>query len=161
MSSIDTTSRSTKIAYWGTTGLAALAMASGGVADIARSPQVLAGMAHLGYPAYFVTLLGVWKVLGAAALVAPRFPRLKEWAYAGILFDLTGAAFSHAASGDPAGKVLVPLVLAGLLMASWALRPASRRLPSATTAAPSAAKPATATVASGQGAVGLDAATAR
>jgi uncharacterized membrane protein YphA (DoxX/SURF4 family) len=160
MSSIDTTRRTTQIAYWGTTGLAVLAMAVGGVADLTRSPQVVAGMAHLGYPAYFVTLLGVWKVLGAAALVAPRFPRLKEWAYAGILFDLTGAAVSHAASGDPVAKVLVPLVLAALVMASWALRPASRRLPSAT-AAPSAAEPATAMAAAARGQVGLGAATAR
>jgi len=74
------------------------------------------------------TLLGVWKLLGAAAIAAPGLPRLKEWAYAGVLFDLSGAAFSHASSGDPAAKVAVPLVLLGLAAVSWAFRPASRRL---------------------------------
>ena len=85
-------------------------------------------MAALGYPAYFVTILGARKLLGGLALLAPRLPRLKEWAYAGIAFDLTGAAFSHAAVAHPAAKVIAPLVILGLAAASWALRPASRRL---------------------------------
>ncbi|WP_437303061.1 DoxX family protein [Sorangium sp. So ce388] len=119
------------IGYWISTGLLGLAFAAGGLADLAGSPQVLDGMAHLGYPPYFATLLGVWKVLGAVALLAPRFPRLKEWAYAGIFFDLTGAAASHAAVGDAAGQVMTPLVLVTIAAASWALRPESRRLASA------------------------------
>ncbi|XXT15488.1 DoxX family protein [Sorangium sp. So ce429] len=119
------------IGYWISTGLLGLAFAAGGLADLAGSPQVLEGMAHLGYPPYFATLLGVWKVLGAVALLAPRFPRLKEWAYAGIFFDLTGAAASHAAVGDAAGQVMTPLVLVTVAAASWALRPESRRLASA------------------------------
>ena len=115
-------------AYWITTTLIALAMLSGGAAYLLRVAEPLRGMAELGYPAYFVTLLGIWKVLGGLALLAPRFPLLKEWAYAGIAFDLTGAAFSHAAVGDPGAKVIVPLVLLAITAASWALRPASRRL---------------------------------
>jgi len=71
-------------------------------------------------------------VLGGLAILAPRLPRLKEWAYAGIAFDLIGAAISHAAMGDPAAKVIVPLVILGIAAASWALRPASRRLGAAT-----------------------------
>ncbi|WP_437551945.1 DoxX family protein [Sorangium sp. So ce367] len=118
------------IGYWIATGLLGFAFAAGGLADLSGSPQVLEGMAHLGYPAYFATLLGAWKVLGAVALFAPRFPRLKEWAYAGIFFDLTGAAASHAAVGDGAGKVLTPLFLVAIAAASWALRPESRRLAS-------------------------------
>jgi hypothetical protein len=89
-------------------------------------------MAELGYPAYFVTILGTWKVLGAFSILAPRLPRLKEWAYAGIAFDLTGAAFSHAAMDHPAVKLIVPLVLLGIAAASWALRPPSRMLGAAT-----------------------------
>jgi uncharacterized membrane protein YphA (DoxX/SURF4 family) len=116
------------IGYWAATGLVAFAFVMGGVADLTRSPDVLAGMAHLGYPAYFAIILGVWKVLGGAALLAPGLPRLKEWAYAGIAFDLTGAAASHAAMGDGAGKVVVPLVLLALAAASWALRPEGRIL---------------------------------
>jgi uncharacterized membrane protein YphA (DoxX/SURF4 family) len=114
--------------YWTTTTLIALAFLSGGAAYLFRVDAPLRGMAALGYPAYFVTILGFWKVLGGLAILAPRLPRLKEWAYAGIAFDLIGAAFSHAAMGEPAAKVIVPLVLLGIAAASWALRPASRIL---------------------------------
>ena len=86
------------------------------------------GLGSLGYPAYFVTILGTWKVLGGLAILAPRTPRLKEWAYAGIAFDLTGAAFSHISVGQPVVKAIVPLVILGVAVASWALRPASRVL---------------------------------
>ena len=117
-----------KIGYWAATGLAAFAFAMGGAMDLSGSKDVIDGLAHLGYPAYFATLIGVWKVLGAVAIVAPRFPRLKEWAYAGMMFDLTGAAFSHAMSHDPPANVVTPLVLAVIVAASWALRPESRVL---------------------------------
>lgn len=116
------------IGYWVTTGLLALAFGMGGMADLARGPEMVESMAKLGYPAYFLLILGVWKVLAVPALLAPKLPRLKEWAYAGIAFDLTGAAFSHAAAGDPAGKIITPLVILGIAAASWALRPAARKL---------------------------------
>jgi uncharacterized membrane protein YphA (DoxX/SURF4 family) len=127
-------------AYWTATVLIALSMLSGGAAYLARAEEPLRGMAELGYPAYFVTILGVWKVLGGLAILAPRLPRLKEWAYAGIAFDLIGAAFSHAAVGQPAVKVIVPLVFLGIAAASWALRPASRKLNAVT------GEPATASI---------------
>jgi uncharacterized membrane protein YphA (DoxX/SURF4 family) len=113
------------IGYWAATAILALQFLVGGLVTLARPPQVLAGMEHLGYPAYFGLILGVWKVLGAVAVLAPRFPRLKEWAYAGIFFDLTGAVVSHAASGD-GPQALGPLVFVALAVASWALRPSSR-----------------------------------
>lgn len=116
------------IGYWAATGLLAAAFFMGGAMDLAHPPELMQGMAKLGYPAYFMTILGTWKVLGALAILAPRTARLKEWAYAGMVFDLTGAAASHLASGDPANKIVTPLVLVGLLAASWALRPASRVL---------------------------------
>jgi uncharacterized membrane protein YphA (DoxX/SURF4 family) len=116
------------IGYWATTGIVALALAAGGAGQLARSADTIAAFAHLGYPAYVVLLLGIWKVLGAAALLLPRSPRLKEWAYAGLTFLFTGAAVSHAAVGDPAGKVITPLVLLALAATSWALRPKSRVL---------------------------------
>src|SRR5690349_4254998 len=78
------------LAYWITTGLLAAAFAMGGAMDLARPPEMLAGMQHLGYPSYFLLILGAWKVLAAPALLAPGFARLKEWAYAGIVFDLSG-----------------------------------------------------------------------
>jgi uncharacterized membrane protein YphA (DoxX/SURF4 family) len=114
--------------YWTTTTLVALAFLTGGAAYLARADEPVRGMAALGYPAYFVTILGAWKLLGGLALLAPRLPRLKEWAYAGIAFDLTGAAFSHVAVGHPAAKAIVPLAILGIAAGSWALRPASRRL---------------------------------
>jgi len=114
--------------FWISTGLLAAVLLLGGAMDVLRAPPVVQTITALGYPAYVATLLGVWKLLGAAAIAAPGLPRLKEWAYAGVLLDLSGAAFSHASSGDPAAKVAVPLVLLGLAAVSWAFRPASRRL---------------------------------
>ena len=115
-------------AYWIATGLTFLAFAAGGLADLAGGADVREGMTHLGYPAYVATLLGIWKVLGAVAVIAPGLPRLKEWAYAGIVFDLTGAAVSHASSGDSIGKIVTPLAILAVAGVSWALRPASRSL---------------------------------
>ena len=116
------------IAYWVSTTLIAAAFLFGGAIDAAAQPPTVAFLAHLGYPAYFCTLIGVWKVLGGVVVLVPRLPRLKEWAYAGIFFDLTGAAISHAASGDSASHVMVPLVLACVAFVSWVLRPQSRML---------------------------------
>src|SRR5690349_12504324 len=121
-------SRARSASYWTTTTLIALAFLSGGAAYLARAEAPVRGLAELGYPAYFVVILGGWKLLGGLAILAPRLPRVKEWAYAGIAFDLLGAAFSHAAVGHPVAKVSVPLVLLAIATASWALRPASRRL---------------------------------
>jgi uncharacterized membrane protein YphA (DoxX/SURF4 family) len=114
--------------YWIVTVLAALLFAVPGTALLLRVPHFTQDMAHLGYPAYFLTILGIWKILGAAAIVAPRLPRLKEWAYAGMIFDATSAAISRAAIGDGAIKVIAPLIVAGLAIASWALRPQERML---------------------------------
>jgi uncharacterized membrane protein YphA (DoxX/SURF4 family) len=115
------------IGYWVATVLVAIVMGAGGAFDAAAAPKAVEFLAHLGYPAYFVRLIGVWKVLGTLAILAPRWPRLKEWAYAGMFFDLTGAAVSHAASGDGPGNFIPPLLFTGILIASWALRPASRK----------------------------------
>jgi hypothetical protein len=119
------------IAYWITTALITLAFAAGGAMDLSGGPEVVEGMRHLGYPAYVALLLGTWKLLGALAIGAPGMPRLKEWAYAGMFFDLTGAAVSHAAVGDGAGKASVPLAMVAILVASYVLRPDSRKFPSA------------------------------
>src|SRR5271170_3700724 len=117
------------IAYWTTTILVAFFM-SGGIAQIAQFKANPHGVVpQLGYPMYFFAIIGVWKVLGAIAILVPRFPRLKEWAYAGIFFDLTGAAISCAAVGGYGAygfHVIAPLLIAVLLAASWALPPASR-----------------------------------
>jgi uncharacterized membrane protein YphA (DoxX/SURF4 family) len=115
------------IAFWVTTILGPASFVIGGYLHLTRDPQVMATLAHLGYPPYFATIMGVWKLLGAIAIVVPGFPRLKEWAYAGFFFDLTGAAATRAFVGDGAADIVAPLVFLALVMASWALRPARRR----------------------------------
>jgi uncharacterized membrane protein YphA (DoxX/SURF4 family) len=128
---IVTGSKARSIAYWIMTILVALPLGSGGIAQLAQMKENVDGFTHvLGYPAYFVTVLGVWKVLGVIAILVPRFPRIKEWAYAGIFFDLTGAAASWAAIGGSgeAFHIIAPLIITGFLVASWALRPESRRI---------------------------------
>jgi len=130
-----TTTRARKVFYWATTGLAALAFAGIGTADFMHAPAMMQGLAHLGYPAYFATILGIWKVLGAVAILAPGLPRAKEWAYAGMFFTLTGAAVSHASSGDPIGNIAAPLVLLGLVVVSWALKPARNAVVATATSA--------------------------
>lgn len=116
------------MAYWMTTVCGPASFVIGGTMFLTRNPQAIEGLAHLGYPAYFATILGVWKLLGAIATVVPGLPRLKEWAYAGFFFNLSAAAFSHAMAGDRAADVAAPLGFLALVIASWLLRPASRRL---------------------------------
>jgi hypothetical protein len=124
------------IAFWTTTLLGPTSFAIGGVLHLQGGPQVAATLAHLGYPLYFASILGLWKLAGAIAITVPGLPRLKEWAYAGFFFDLTAAAASRAAVGDSAADIAAPLVFLALVIASWALRPASRRLPGAVDCAP-------------------------
>jgi uncharacterized membrane protein YphA (DoxX/SURF4 family) len=115
-----------RIACWTTTGLAALAIAASGAADLLKVPAVIDGLTRLGYPPYLTSILGAWKLLGAAAIVLPGLPRLKEWAYAGMVFAFTGAAASHGLSGDSAMHTLPSLVLLGVVVTSWALRTGTR-----------------------------------
>jgi len=116
------------IAYWTCTVVIALCIGSGGAAQLLRVPQTIDGMTALGYPLHFIVLLGVWKVLGSLTLLAPGLRLVKEWAYAGIFIDLSGAVVTAAANAGGAFHIIAPLVLIGFLAASWALRPESRRL---------------------------------
>jgi hypothetical protein len=124
------TAKTKNMVYWTTTVLIAFFIGSGGVAQVAQYVGNPHGVVpELGYPMYFFGILGVWKALGAIAILVPRYPRLKEWAYAGIFFDLTGAAASCAAVGGYgayAFHIVAPLILTVIAMASWALRPQSR-----------------------------------
>jgi hypothetical protein len=120
------------ITYWVCTGLVAFFVGSGGLAYALQVPDVVQGVVVLGFPVYFVVMLGVWKVLGSVAILLPRLPLLKEWAYAGITFELFGAATASFATGAELWHVAAPLSIAALLAVSWALRPESRRLPGTT-----------------------------
>ena len=115
------------IAYWIITVTLALALLSGGFAGLIQRPENVEFLTHMGYPVYFGLIIGFWKVLGGVAILSPGFPRLKEWAYAGIFFNMTGAATSHVFAGDAVWHVVVPAAFALLAVASWALRPSSRR----------------------------------
>ena len=115
------------IGYWGATLLFCLVMVGGGVADIVLAEPVKETLVRLGYPSYLGPLLGVFKLLGVAALLIPGFPILKEWAYAGFTFDLIGAFVSHLAAGDPGGEAFPPVAILGIMLASYLLRPESRR----------------------------------
>jgi hypothetical protein len=111
--------------YWITTALLAFILISGGL-WIMTTSQPMGG--HLGFPDYFWLMLGFLKILGGIAILVPRFPLLKEWAYAGIVFNMAGAAASRIFVGDPAGHIIAPLVICAIAVASWHLRPASRKI---------------------------------
>jgi hypothetical protein len=114
------------IIYWLATTSFVFPILSGGIAYLLRVPVAFQGMIQYGYPAYFVILLGFWKVAGSVAILVPRWGLVKEWAYAGIMFDLIGAAATHAFLGNPAFHFIALSVLAAFTVISWALRPASR-----------------------------------
>lgn len=123
------------IGYWVTTAIIEFELVVGGITDVLRGRAVLVAgepvvdiLARLGYPAYLLTIIGIWKLLAGIALVVPGFPRLKEWAYAGIVFEMTGAAASWIATGDKTGEFIAPLFFAVTALGSWALRPPSRML---------------------------------
>jgi len=117
------------VAYWVLTLVITFELAAGALWDLLHIEYVRVVLAHLGYPMYLLIILGVWRIPGALAILVPRFPRLKEWAYAGAFFNYSGAAASHFLAGDSAAKWAGPLVLSVFTLISWALRPASRRLP--------------------------------
>jgi len=120
-----------KIIYWIATLWLALGMLATGVVQLLRAKEGAGGldsMTHLGYPVYLITILGVWKMLGVATVLVPKFPLLKEWAYAGFFFVMSGAVFSHLACGDAAKEYFGPLLLLLLTVVSWYFRPADRKL---------------------------------
>jgi hypothetical protein len=115
-------------AYWACTLFIAITAVAAGIADLAHLEPLYGILLHLGYPPYFAAMLGVAKIAGAAVVLSPRAPLLKEWAYAGMCCDYAAAIVSHGASGDGATAIAGPLVSLGLAAASWALRPRERRL---------------------------------
>ena len=121
-----TQSRARLIAYWLFTIVVAFELAAGALWDLLHIEFVRASLVRLGYPQYLLYILGAWRIPGTLALLVPRFPRLKEWAYAGIFFEMTGAAVSHMTHGG-GSEVIVTLVTAALAVGSWWLRPKSRR----------------------------------
>ncbi len=116
-----------KTAYWLITGILCFCLL-GGIGQLFQVKQIVDGFASLHYPLYFISIIGFWKTMAIVAILIPKFPLLKEWAYAGVFFAMTGASVSHIAVGDSAFHITMPLIIAGLAAASWYLRPASRKL---------------------------------
>lgn len=117
-----------KIIYWVATIWLALGMVSTGVVQLMQMEEEVHKMSLLGYPAYFLTLLGIWKILGVMAILIPKFALLKEWAYAGFFFAMSGAVFSHIAMGDGAKEFFGPVLLIILTVISWYFRPSDRKI---------------------------------
>jgi hypothetical protein len=117
------------IAYWVSTLLVVFENAAGFLWAFLRIEYLRVMLTHLGYPQYFMNIVGGWQLAGAAAMIAPGFPLVKEWAYAGAFFNYFAAFVSHVSVGDGPDKWVPPLVFALLTVCSWALRPSDRRLP--------------------------------
>lgn len=125
-----TAGKAGKIIYWISTLWLSLGMLSTGIGQLFNlKGQGGADMiVHLGYPLYLLTILGVWKMLGVVAVLIPKFPLLKEWTYAGFVFIMTGAVFSHIATGDPVIEIFPATLLLILTVVSWYFRPENRKL---------------------------------
>lgn len=114
------------ILYWVSTILVTLIYVATGILNLMGSDHILTDILHLGFPPYIMKILGFWKLMAAITILLPKTIRLKEWAYAGMLFDLSGAAFSRMSIGDPPQMIIVPLLIMGLVMISWVSRPESK-----------------------------------
>lgn len=119
----------TKIIYWIATVWLALAMVASGIQQIFTIGGFVEIMERLGFPTYFSIILGVWKIAGVVAILIPKFPLLKEWAYAGFFFVMSGAIISHLAVADKAIELFAPAFLLILTVVSWHFRPIDRKLP--------------------------------
>ena len=119
-----------KIIYWIATLWLALGMVSTGIVQLMKMKDDVDRMAHLGYPIYLLTMLGIWKLLGVVAVLIPKYPRLKEWAYAGFFFAMSGAAISHIVMSDPIAEIAPSLLLLTLTVVSWYFRPENRKVSS-------------------------------
>ncbi|WP_447636227.1 DoxX family protein [Flavobacterium microcysteis] len=121
-----------KIIYWISTLWLALGMASTGIVQLLGVKEETEMMAHLGYPSYFLTIIGIWKILGVIAILIPKFTLLKEWTYAGFFFAMSGAIVSHIASHDAIKEIFPPLLLLVLTLVSWYFRPVNRKMSTVT-----------------------------
>lgn len=117
-----------KIIYWVSTAWLSLGMVSSGMVQLLQVKEEVSMMTHLGYPRYFLPILGVWKILGVVAVLIPKFALLKEWAYAGFFFTMSGAVLSHLACGDGAKEFFGPVLLLILTTVSWYFRPLDRKI---------------------------------
>ncbi len=117
-----------KIIYWIATIWLAVGMLSTGIVQLLKVEEEVGNITRLGYPEYLLVILGIWKILGVVAALIPKFPLVKEWAYAGFFFAMSGATISRIASGGSMNELFPSLLLLILTVLSWYFRPADRRL---------------------------------
>ena len=117
-----------KIIYWIATAWLSLGMVSTGIVQLLRMQDDVDKMVYLGYPLYLLTILGIWKILGVIAVLIPKYPIIKEWAYAGFFFAMSGAAISHMIMGNAVKEILPSLLLLALTIVSWYFRPLDRKI---------------------------------
>lgn len=121
-------SKRNKIIYWIATVWLSLGMISSAIVQLIKMPEEVEMITRLGYPQYFLTIIAVWKIFGVIAILVPKFPLIKEWAYAGMFFVMSGALFSHLAKGDAFSEIFPPILLLVLIAVSWYFRPAERKI---------------------------------
>lgn len=126
--SLGKAAKTRNIIYWIATAWLALGMLSTGGIQLFKMKDEVENITALGYPVYFLTIIGAWKILGVIAILIPKYPLLKEWAYAGFFFVMSGALFSRIAAGDGFGEIAPAILLIILIVVSWYFRPATRKL---------------------------------
>lgn len=120
--------KSYKIIYWTTTAFLSIGMTAGGMQQMLQIGGYNEIVTSLGYPLYFLSILGIWKILGVIAILIPKFPLLKEWAYAGFFFAMSGAFISHLVKGQAISEAVPSLILLIAIISSWYFRPAERKI---------------------------------
>lgn len=118
-----------QVIYWTATALLSFGMLGSGFAQLLHAKDMVNLVTPLGYPVYFLSIIGVWKILGVVAILVPGLKLVKEWAYAGFFFVMTGALISHLAVGDDGVKEIIgPFMQTVFVILSWYFRPESRKL---------------------------------
>ncbi|GAA5102372.1 DoxX family protein [Chryseobacterium ginsengisoli] len=117
-----------KIIYWVFTLWMSLGMVSTAIVQLMKNKDELTNFTNLGYPSYLMTIIGIWKILGIIAVLIPKLPLIKEWAYAGFFFVMSGAVISHVIVNDPIGRILPAVLLLALVIISWYFRPSDRKI---------------------------------
>jgi len=122
MNTVKNSSKTKKNLFWVTTTIIAIAYFISGLGNLVPFSHIAQDMAHLGYPVYFLKILGVWKILAAIVIVFPGIRRIKEWAFAGMMLDLSGAALSRYFSGDAWSTILIPAGILILVTLNYVIR---------------------------------------
>lgn len=120
--------KTTKTIYWVSTIFLSIGMLAGGIQQMLQTGGYNEIVTQLGYPLYMLSIIGTWKIFGVISILVPKKPLLKEWAYAGFLFTMSGATISHFAVGQPITEALPSIILLVVTATSWYFRPDDRKI---------------------------------